>query len=108
MRQTKDRLILQANVFYFQKYATTSAFDDELILYVEHGLIGHMFARYKRELNDGSSDMSESPRVLLLQSLYGCIIILIVMLSLCGLVFWMELLSAKYASIRRTIDFLTY
>ena len=108
LRTTKDRLILQSNVFYFRQYSWTAAIDTELHLYSQHGLTCHWMQKYKSNTDDAFSGELQTPKVLMLHSVLGGFIILATMLVISCIVLFLELLAVKFNFIRRVIEFFTY
>lgn len=95
LRTTEDRLILQSVSFYFR-------------LYSEHGLIDHWSERYKSFIDDESIRNTPAPMVLSLQNIHGSLAVLVALLLISILIFILEVVSRRNASIRRFIDFFTY
>ena len=109
VRMTKDRLLLQANVFYFRKYSRlVFSMDDELRLYFQHGLTGHWYDQYRKEIDYALFGKAHVPKGLLFENILGSVVILIVSLTICCIIFCFELLALRFELIRRPIEFVTF
>lgn len=108
LRKTKDRIFLMSTVWYFHKHLRLmEAFNNELSLYTQFGLINHWYAKYfDQRFRKESSD--NTPKIIEMESIYGIILVWFGCLGFSIFVFFMELLSVRFRQVKRVVEFFTY
>lgn len=93
-------------VFYFQKNSILSKlFNEKIDIALESGLTLHWLTKYKQI---SMKNKAKAPKKLDIPSLVAVFEICAVLCLINCFVFAMELLSQKYAAIKRIVDYLTY